>query len=102
MLLIDLRHTSRERAGVNNELHARVRCVQGFVAHRVTQAEMIDDDVHETDATRLHGEGKSGATSVHRVAHIVFDSTEVERISFDKLTAHCGLTESPAAEGKRP
>jgi hypothetical protein len=34
-----------------------------------------------TDGTRI---------SVHRVAHIVFDATGVEKISFDKLTAHCG------------
>jgi hypothetical protein len=28
--------------------------------------------------------------SVHQVAHIVFDATGVEKISFDKLTARCG------------
>ena len=34
-----------------------------------------------TDGTRI---------SVHRVAHIVFDATGVEKISFDRLTARCG------------
>jgi hypothetical protein len=34
-----------------------------------------------TDGTRI---------SFHQVAHVLFDATGVEKISFDKLTAHCG------------
>ena len=50
MPLIDLGDASPKRARVDNKLHPYPRCLHGFVAHRVTQAEMIDDDVHEPDA----------------------------------------------------
>ena len=50
MPLIHLRETSRERARINDKVHPLARCQHGLVAYRFTQAEVIDDDMHEADA----------------------------------------------------
>lgn len=47
MCLIDFRHTSRQRTCVDDELHALPRRLHRRVGHRVTQAKVIDDEVHE-------------------------------------------------------
>jgi hypothetical protein len=48
--LIDLRDTSRERAGVDHELHALPRPLDGRIGHRFAQTEVVDDNVQEVDA----------------------------------------------------
>jgi hypothetical protein len=49
MCLIDLRDASRERTCIDNKPHTFLRCLHGCVCHRVTQAEVVDDDVHRAD-----------------------------------------------------
>jgi hypothetical protein len=49
MSLIDLRDASRERACIDDKPHTRPRCLHGCVYHRVTQTEVVDDDVHQAD-----------------------------------------------------
>ena len=42
--------TGRKRACIYDQLHAVRRCLQGRLGDRLTQAEVVDYDVHEGDA----------------------------------------------------
>ena len=47
--LVNLRDPSRERTRIDDKLHPLGGCPHGHVGQRVTEAEMVDHDVHEVD-----------------------------------------------------
>ena len=50
MCLIDFRDASRERTCIDDKPHTLPRCLHGCVCHRVPEAEVVDDDVHNSMA----------------------------------------------------
>jgi hypothetical protein len=49
--IVNLRNMSREPARIDNMLHGLARFLHGRVCHRLTQVQVVDDDVHERDLT---------------------------------------------------
>jgi len=50
MALIDLDDLSAQTAGAGDELHAFLESCERFLGERVTEAEVVDDHVHDSDA----------------------------------------------------
>jgi hypothetical protein len=61
MRLIDLRDTSRECACVDREPHPLPQRVNGRVCNRITQAKVIDNDVHDADPIAVRATPAQGS-----------------------------------------